>query len=437
MKNNNYRQVYNNKASKMFLIALLTSSGLLGGCVSSADREAAKDVILSSDSDTDKKNTDKQAKIFEEFNTLVKNNSSLADLLSFINKNISQTEKQNASDMLAVFEDLQKNYLTKLSEKYYNDEGMQSKISKLYKADFDINKLDSIEDTKVKALLTETRESGYKVDTAEGMFYPVINYEIYKKYSDYAAQDMKDYIDIMAAESNKAPAKDAALVISWDEMVNRAANQQKFIAQYKDSKKLQDVKNLYKKYITFTYLGLNNTPLFDYNTKVMVPEAKKAYGAAMAISNNNEYYRLIGDYLKILEKNNYTLNGEVDRYRKDTMNKLLNDLQKKPQVEVPVDLKEVESEQKSVDQGHSPWKLDPVYVAQVFISLKISPEGIKGDYPIKYEDLKVTESSGNSVIVVASDIKSPVKAVYLKRLIKQDDTGIWTVVGYDPADSEK
>lgn len=104
----------------------------------------------------------------------------------------------------------------------------------------------------------------------------------------------------------------------------------------------------------------------------------------------------------------------------------------KPQVEVPVDLKIEEAEQKSVDAGHSPWRLDPAYVSQVFVSLKISPEGIQGEYPIKYEDLKVVQNTGKEAIVEVSGDKTPIRRVYLKRLIRQDNTGIWTVVGYDP-----
>jgi hypothetical protein len=55
----------------------------------------------------------------------------------------------------------------------------------------------------------------------------------------------------------------------------------------------------------------------------------------------------------------------------------------------------------------------------VFVNgeLLLSPEGIVGDYPIA--EIK--------------DKKSVAKYVYLKRLVRQDDTGIWTVIGYDPA----
>lgn len=102
-----------------------------------------------------------------------------------------------------------------------------------------------------------------------------------------------------------------------------------------------------------------------------------------------------------------------------------------PEIEVPVDLEVEGNDQKSVDAGHSPWKLNPAFVAQVFVSLKISPDGIVGDYPIAYEDLKIAINTGTDAVVEVSGEKTPIKRVYLKRLIRQDSTGIWTVVGYD------
>ena len=104
----------------------------------------------------------------------------------------------------------------------------------------------------------------------------------------------------------------------------------------------------------------------------------------------------------------------------------------KPQIEVHVDLEAEEGAQKNADAGHSPWKLDPAFVAQVFVSLKISPEGIQGEYPIKYEELKIVQNTGKEVIIDVSGSNTPIKRVYLKRLVRQDNTGIWSVVGYDP-----
>lgn len=104
-----------------------------------------------------------------------------------------------------------------------------------------------------------------------------------------------------------------------------------------------------------------------------------------------------------------------------------------PQIKVEVDLEVEENEQKSVDAGHSPWKLDPAFVTQVFASLLLSPEGITGDYPIAYEDIQIISNDGTQAIAKIKDENSIARKVYLERLIRQDESGIWTVVGYDPA----
>lgn len=105
----------------------------------------------------------------------------------------------------------------------------------------------------------------------------------------------------------------------------------------------------------------------------------------------------------------------------------------KPRVEVPYDIEVEINTQNSVDAGSSPWRLDPVYVAQVFVSLEMSPGGIEGDYPIRYDDLSIISDDGVRAIIEVNDPDSPISRVYLERLVRQDSTGIWTVIGYDPA----
>lgn len=109
-----------------------------------------------------------------------------------------------------------------------------------------------------------------------------------------------------------------------------------------------------------------------------------------------------------------------------------NDVKRVPQIEVPIDLTVEENEQKSVDAGHSPWRLDPVFVAHVFSNILISPEGIVGDYPILYEDMVLIENNGVEAVIEVENEKSIARYVYLKKIVRQDETGIWTVVGYDP-----
>lgn len=102
----------------------------------------------------------------------------------------------------------------------------------------------------------------------------------------------------------------------------------------------------------------------------------------------------------------------------------------KGSVKVPVNLESVKLDQQQVDGGHGPWQLDPLQVALTFVNLKVSPEGIQGEPIIPYDSLEIAENTGAEAVVSVDG--GPVKKVYLKRLIRQDETGIWSVVGYDP-----
>jgi len=102
----------------------------------------------------------------------------------------------------------------------------------------------------------------------------------------------------------------------------------------------------------------------------------------------------------------------------------------KAKVKVPVDLEIVEANQKQVDSGSSPWQLDPLQVSLTFVNLKVTPEGIQGEPQILVSSFKLV--TNNSVEAIVEVDKGPIQRIYLKRLVRQDETGIWTVVGYDP-----
>jgi hypothetical protein len=304
--------MYNKKAFiRSILIGIstvvLVGAGLLAGCTT----------IVSNDTDSNKAE-DKQDKVMPEFMALVGENSKPDAIIEFMGKNIASVSKDNASKMLEELEKSQKNHLPELEEKYYKGENtIQNILNKVYKPEFDLNKLDDIQDAELKSLLEETRDMGYKVETAEGMYFPIMNYEYMKKFSSYAADYMKDYIGIMAVETNKVPAKDAALVIGWDEVIERALAQEGFIKKYGSSATVESMKELQKKYLTFMLFGLNNTPLFSYDTKTMNPEAKEVYEKAVKDNENSELMQLLYKYMEVLGKSNYKLSDEVEKFRKD------------------------------------------------------------------------------------------------------------------------
>ncbi|HHV98966.1 MAG TPA: hypothetical protein GXX36_05835 [Clostridiaceae bacterium] len=317
---------YIRAASAGVLIISIFAAGLLTGCEANKN-QGNSNVVNAQTSDNseeiNKSESEKtvndpaanDSKVMEDFQALLANNASLPELIRFIDNNISAVSKENATLMVDKLEEMQKKFLPGMDKKFYKDEDLQGKMSEAFMEDFDISKIYDVEDTELKQLLSETKDSGYKVETAEGMFFPVIDYEFYKKYSSYVTPDMKEYIDIMAVESNNVPAKDAALVIGWNEVLKRAINQEKLISKYSDSIKIADVKELYKKYVIFTLFGLNNTPLFSYETKVIDPKAKEAYLSILESGEESGYIKIISDFVDLLEKNDYKLTDEVSKFR--------------------------------------------------------------------------------------------------------------------------
>ena len=166
-----------------------------------------------------------------------------------------------------------------------------------------------------------------------------------------------------------------------------------------------------------------------FTTNVILPFGKNTVVQAMSKAYGGPYKLWVGKEDMIPLQKQSPLTNSI-KYKISFAN--IDFMNNKPKVEVPFNLEVEKNVQKSVDAGHSPWKLDPVFVSQVFVSLKHSPQGITGDYPIKTEELKLTEKNDKEAIVEVSGNKTPITKVYLERLVRPDSTGIWTVVGYDP-----
>ena len=122
----------------------------------------------------------------------------------------------------------------------------------------------------------------------------------------------------MTVESEKVPVKDGALVISWDEVVERAINMYKFIEEHGTSVKADNIRTLLKeRYFYYIFYGLDNTPLFSYDTKVMNPESKTAYLKAASNNAAQGIQKFLYDYMEILKDNDYKLTDSVINFREN------------------------------------------------------------------------------------------------------------------------
>ncbi|OMF01060.1 hypothetical protein BK129_26155 [Paenibacillus amylolyticus] len=150
----------------------------------------------------------------------------------------------------------------------------------------------------------------------EGSLYPIMNYMDFQKYISYVKPDIKQYINIMAVETSNLAADDGALVIGYQEILNRALNQERFLNEYPKSNRLQQVKNLMNNYTLYTFYGLNNTPLFDYETNKMTANAQKGYKAVLQrnSSEDSAFLTKLEKFMDIVNEAKFEKTAAIEKW---------------------------------------------------------------------------------------------------------------------------
>ncbi len=257
--------------------------------------------------------------VYNKFLYIVKQPNKLVEANAFLKAHIYEVTSYQASMMTLRLENAQAAALPAWETDTFFTNSVQQQIAKIYKDGDDFSKLITrTKDSTLRKLFQASLDRGYKIETAEGTFFPVIDYEGYKKYHPYVTKDIKSYIDIMAVESANPPSKDAGLMISWKEVTSRALTQEAYVASFPNSNRTKQVNNLYKQYVMNTIYGQNNTPLFDYESNIMDSDARKSYETLLAESDptDSALLKKLQAFMDVLHQNEYKLNTTVENYRK-------------------------------------------------------------------------------------------------------------------------
>ncbi|MDD4169851.1 MAG: hypothetical protein PHD36_06310 [Desulfotomaculaceae bacterium] len=254
------------------------------------------------------------------FDQLVRDNAPEKEILAYIDANINKVTREGASQLATGFETRQKKSLEELDRRFAG--GQEEKwtktipngLQKEFGYTFSMERLEQVEDPELKKMLEEVRDTGYRVRSAEGMYFPVIDYQFYQKYYDYLTEDIKNYYMLMATESNTPPAVDAALVISPDEILMRILAQENYLKIYPGSAKLKDIEELYLRYVNFYLFGLNNTPAFANNPRVLRKDFQFSYNN-FDTTTGGKFAAAFSGYREILKDANYILTDKVAQER--------------------------------------------------------------------------------------------------------------------------
>ncbi|WP_052755996.1 hypothetical protein [Paenibacillus durus] len=266
--------------------------------------------------------------VYNQFQKYLKNSvktpTSLIQARNYLLNNIKRADSWRATVMVLQLENAQKARLNAFSEKFFPEKVQKAIDAAVRKNGLQTgltysSLLNTIRDPGVRAILTESYGYGYKLETSEGMYYPVMHYEGFKFFKPYIGKDIAAYIDLMAADSNKPALSDAAIVITWDELINRALALESFVKQYPKSNRTAAVKDKLQLMEMFVFYGSNNTPAYEYGTSgqptTIDPKLRQAYEKAVQNgTGDSRILKTIKSVLGLLDASGNRWNGNIEKF---------------------------------------------------------------------------------------------------------------------------
>lgn len=272
-------------------------------------------IAAPSSADT-KVTTSSSTAIYKTFQSVLKKKNGLPAADTYLESNIKKVTTHHATLMVLQLENARLKALTSMTDRLLVP-NVQDKMLKAYHTNDSFTKLmERTQDSNLRALLKEARDSGYRLVMLEGSLYPIMNYAALVKYSSDITGDISSYINIMMKETKNLPADDGALVIGYQEILLRALSQERFLELHPKSNRTKQVQYLLNSYTLYTFYGLNNTPLFDYDTNKMVANAQRGYNGVLQrlASVDSEFLTELDAFMDVVKEAKYEKTAAVEKW---------------------------------------------------------------------------------------------------------------------------
>ena len=252
------------------------------------------------------------AKAEKDFDKLRETESDPEIIFGFIDDNIADADTGFADAMIDFALEFSENELELFSDSYYESE-IQQKLWTDFGGTTDLEILKESTDEEISDLAVQTLNRKYKLISSEGYIWPIVDYSAYKQYYSYLSNQMKDYIDIMAEESDEPSVSDAGLTISLDEYVERIISLYDFEAKYPGFARIYYIINMLNGKLWVYMGGIDNTPVFDFNGKVL-PERLEDFKKNSTRFAGTGFSDKINEYLDLLKSQGYKRTDVISDY---------------------------------------------------------------------------------------------------------------------------
>lgn len=327
------------KITTLLLASFLAASVILAsGCsasfkktgdVANLEKQAEETQLIpeikEQDADCNSPNKEEifQDEIINSLDRLFEQGADSSALIKYIDEYAASATAQTMTTLLEKLEYVQRANANSFLN-YLIESDAQEKLYELFYREEDITKenIAIIGDTVLRDGVLRMLEGGFKFVGLEGYYYPLIDFEYLKKYAQYIEKEYIDYLEIRAAESNYIYSRDAAIIISWDELAERMMRAEKFLIDYpSQTPRKIAVGQLFLGYMASYIYGQDNTRTWDWSTNIVYEEVAQSYNKTIAKYQGTTAAGILNKLLDELKNNDFT----VDRYFIDIPDKYLKD----------------------------------------------------------------------------------------------------------------
>jgi hypothetical protein len=169
---------------------------------------------------------------------------------------------------------------------------------------------------RVKEFHEELKKNGFELDVTEGYVYVALKPDFHKKYVyELLSPAMQTYFTQWSKEYEEGLSSDGGLIIEVKTLAERIIFWEKFEQQNPDFQWKEDVKASQRNYTYILLNGMDNTPVFDYETKQVNEEYRLVYRFLAEENKDTKIGKLLQEYYAILSKNNLKDSPQAQAFR--------------------------------------------------------------------------------------------------------------------------
>lgn len=296
----------------IFLLVLVLALSLtLSGCKKEED---ANTPVIKPPIETpkaDEVEEEEPDNIIKEFGEVLNKEEEPDKIISFIEDNLDKVSEVEGNVMIDGLERKLENNLDKVTDRIMElDKDNELLDIAGYEEEFAEEHISEIKNEELRAEVQKAYDNMYKLVNLEGQFYPIIDYTRLQKYNDYLTAEWKDYLAIMARDSEDLPMADGGLSISFAELADRLLLTENYLNSYLDGQRHTEVLEMYENKINVYLKGLPNTPIAHRETGIIKPEVLDSYEKT---ASGEDYMTVfaVSQYLEAIKENEMLIDEDI------------------------------------------------------------------------------------------------------------------------------